>query len=465
MTLRVRDEKAERAVIGLVLAGAPASATALRQLDDADFTTKEIRWLFSVTRELFPKVGTPSAEVLLHELEDDGAESEIVEGYGRLIRQFLTDIEGLSATDLPYWIERVRKRTRARRLVETIQGTEETEGVLELLEDDRVEEAEAAWMHAGAKARALDSAADRGDYLADFEERYARVKDMIANPDKYRGIFTGIGFLDHATGGLMEQEFGMLIGKTGTGKTSSLVFMAHQAWCQGKNVVFVTIECPKPQIEYKLDSRIAGVSSTKLRLAFVPGAITEDDLRKWRRAIKRERKRRKNLFYTLDMPEGCRPADIQAQLRELSAELGVTWDQIYLDHLGLMEPNKPTEGGSTDWKNQIQLANEIKQLVRTDGHLSAWAAVQAKGNISNRKMRTASSGEVVGLYSGLTQPANLAIVISRDDDDESEGDTRMLWWSLNKSRYGGEGRKRVQYHGATCYFTDQIEDDDELGSQ
>lgn len=452
--LRLRDETSERRVVGLILAHAPGVERAMRMLGPEHFTVPAIRKLFEASKTFAPR---PSSDTVLHKLDQDGEDldefSALVERVGRSAER--------SKRDLSYYVECLQLREQARKIFWSLEGRGDDPGITGLLEDDDVAQVrERLRALASTCATSVGEAVDHGSYFQSFKERRREIREIESAPADHSGILTGIGFLDVVMGGLHQEEFGLIVGRTGEGKSTILVHLAVEALMQFKMVCYVTIEMPRRSIEHMVDSRLSRVDRDKFRRAH-ERRLTREDKAAWKRSVLREKKRRRNVtsdLWTLDLPNYCTAADIEAYVDEAESEFGAPFDLILVDHLGLMSPVNDQKGGRLSWDSMAEISNDLKFLCRRR-QTRCWAGVQAKsGSGSSASTRKSGDLDNIGLSYLISQPADAAVVMIKDDQEfDAKGIIRLR---LAKYRYGAVGAHPVTIDYSTCTVSDYEEDDD-----
>jgi replicative DNA helicase len=138
---------------------------------------------------------------------------------------------------------------------------------------DRLEQNDpfGAWEHmkrAGLeleRTRQSDSI-KRGNIKDSADERFEKYLDNQKNPNKAYGLLTGFKPLDDATHGLKGGEVLVIAGRPGSGKSISSLVIGKNAYKAGKNVLFVSIEMPKEQVELRFDASYTGLETDKIEL-------------------------------------------------------------------------------------------------------------------------------------------------------------------------------------------------------
>jgi len=245
-----------------------------------------------------------------------------------------------------------------------------------------------------------------GELLKDFEERKEIIKARMEKP--MVGIPTGVERFDRISGGIVKGELGIVIGETNIGKSIALENFALYPWERGYNVMYVNLEMPKSQVEFRADSRLAKLKYKKFRL----GDFTEKDLIKWEKTIKEYRKKRKNFFEIVCLPRSCSPLDVEREAERIQDQYGKKIDLIVVDYLNIMRPNREGKGSSKLWENQVDIAWELKEIATDfqEEGIAIWTGNQvtdeAEGTSELKKKHIKYGrgiGEVAQIVLGLVQ--------------------------------------------------------------
>jgi len=196
-----------------------------------------------------------------------------------------------------------------------------------------------------------------GDYVEDYQERKNEILYFQSNPEKL-GICTGIKIFDDLSGGIYRGELAVLMAQTGVGKTMALGNFGLNAYLRGKNILLVSLEMNKHQLQYRLDSRVAKLNHGKFRKA----SLNNNDFERWGERIKKlKEKVGDHYFEILCLPRGCTANNIQEEAEKIQNKRGKKLDLILIDYINLMSPNR-FKGNSIDWANQTETAYELATI-------------------------------------------------------------------------------------------------------
>lgn len=223
----------------------------------------------------------------------------------------------------------------------------------------------------------LTDATTSGEYLEGYESRVQVIEEKreLRETGGAVGIHTGIGAFDRMTGGVMPAEFGVVGGKPGIGKTAFLASLGVHAWReQGKNVLFVSGEMAKVDIEFRIDSMVADVLASGFRL----GTLSEIEMKRWEQTVKNERARRENFLEIVSFPKGFSVEDIEAEAMRIQDKHKKPMDLVIVDYLNILYPKTMGKGkGAKDWSSQADAVWEFKDMV-AGLKISGWSAGQIR---------------------------------------------------------------------------------------
>ena len=157
-------------------------------------------------------------------------------------------------------------------------------------------------------------------------------------------------------------------GASSSGKSLLMMNMAINAWRgsndpstgkistdNGKNILYVSLEMSKKQLEQRLD---ANISKTPHR-GIMRGHLSGEEKARWLKSLEFQREYEK-IFYILDMPRGSTMGEIEAKFESI---LGIFKpDAIFVDYLQLMKPIAGSAG--SDWLDVGKVSEEMHEFCR-----------------------------------------------------------------------------------------------------
>jgi replicative DNA helicase len=309
------------------------------------------------------------------------------------------------------------------------QGVEIVNEVFELIEKDNVEE---AILFLKKKAMSVGSVVEQ-KATSEFEEYVPRdevITDKKENPQKYLGLATGFKKFDKLVGGFFANEKSLFAAVTGTGKSTILKAMGAGVIKNNykKNVLHVTNEESKEQVEMKYDALFSGIPYNDFKRA----SISDSDRIKWKKDLE-EMKANLALgkLYIKEIPAYCNALEIENAYRELEQK-GIKIDMIVLDYLDRM---KPIEQSWSEYDESSKSAADIKELTRIL-NIPIITATQGATVLEEKQNKGKQAGNL-DVYGGKgkVHHSNTLTFVTRDGRDHSQTD-REEWqrdWFWNVS--------------------------------
>ena len=215
---------------------------------------------------------------------------------------------------------------------------------------------------------------DEGPLNESAKERARDYKELEANPDIAKGVYSGFSELDRITNGFHQGELIIIGGETGTGKSILMHNMALNAYLGkhnplnpapdpkdivgGRNVLYFSLEMPKQSQERRLDAAMANVIANEIR----DGRLSKEDKEAYFKVLKFQANYSRK-FHIVDMPRHVTPREIELKYVELKDLYGIEFDLVVIDYLGLMNANQQKE--AQDWFELGCVAEELHEFART----------------------------------------------------------------------------------------------------
>ena len=260
-------------------------------------------------------------------------------------------------------------------------------------------------------------------YTDSFKKRLSIVKKRNEDGEG-NGILTGIRAFDIMTGGLMIPEWGVIGGQPGVGKSATLGCLAVGAWRTGANVLFVSGEMPKEDIEFRMDSMLTGISSAKYRI----GNLKDSELSKWKKVIEREEGLNNSFLEIASFPRGFTVSDVEGLVSRIEDRYQKKVDLICLDYINIMTTRMGSGRYSNkDWQAQADVAWEVKAMC-AELPVRLWTAGQLKDEaIDSPKL----SLEHLKYSRAISETAPIVVGLVRTMDEDFEF---SLEWQVLKMR-------------------------------
>lgn len=228
-------------------------------------------------------------------------------------------------------------------------------------------------------------------------------------------LLTGFPAIDMVAKGLNYQEFGLILGHSGSGKTAVAVFSAIQNAKDKKKVLYLSIEEPAENICSRVYSNIFRICYTDLHKGSV---FMQDDLKE---AFSKLGEHDRQLLQNLDIHD-LRGAQgsitckyIESYLDNLYEQTGYHPDLVYIDQMDYLTTNSKFDA---EWQKYGRVAFEVDEL---SNHLiggkhkfSIWLLHQAGGKMA----KNFTNAEITG-YKGVIKPTDMALAIGRESAQSS----------------------------------------------
>lgn len=408
---------ADRKVINYMLQG-PAEINSLTREIDLKLLGEGLVPRFkplykNVSKYFLRYKAPPSYDILLDQAEDEEDTkvlSEIKDSYCK-------------SGEYAFYVDKVRERYNEfllKKLSEQIILSDEDIGVEEINQ-------EVSRIFSKIERLKKGSVLSEGGLADSAEDRYNSYKHKRDNPGQVSGVLSGYTEIDEYIYGISDSEFMVICGASSSGKSMLMMNMAINAWLgsndlrywngktfndDGKNIIYVSLEMSKEQIEHRIDANVARIRHKNL----VRATLSEDELKAWGRCLKFQSKyEKKKRFYIIDMPRGSRTIDIEGRLDAISAEFKP--DLVCIDYIGIMKPN--VEYGS-DWLGVGHVAGDVHELCRRK-NLPVISAAQRKSRDKKSKKQF-NDVEEIGRSKMIGDNSNIVLLIEKRDEEHLRED-------------------------------------------
>jgi replicative DNA helicase len=273
---------------------------------------------------------------------------------------------------------------------------------------------------------AVPSASIFQTYSERFPDRLSVMEERIRMADEgVSGIPFGVKQFDQATGGLVKPEFGVLIGRSGVGKTAALLHVGISAAKAGYNVLFVSGEMPQIDIEFRIDSYLSRVSATKFR----KGLLSQSDIDKWGHSVGMFEDETDALFVVESFPRHFSTESVERVAYAVQDRYAKKIDLILLDYINILSPvnagKKTTDRG---WESQADAVWDVKGMCSDfnggEG-VCLWTAGQLKDEALKAKELTLGDAKYSRAI-GEAAPVVLGLIQSREDQFEGTMQLQVL---------------------------------------
>lgn len=274
------------------------------------------------------------------------------------------------------------------------------------------------------------------------KERINEYQYTVDNPVRNMGVPFGYNELDNYTWGLKPSEMLVIAGASSSGKSLMMLNMAINAWKgtnspsegligrkDGRNVLYVSLEMTKPQLEKRIDANLSRVDYKNI----TRGTMTEDEKKRWMRVLDFQKSYDKN-FYILDIPRGSSVAEMEAKFETISELYNP--EIIYVDYLQLMNPSKGATG--VDWQDVGKVSEDLHEFCRKK-HIPVVTAAQRKAGSSKKGQKNYVDNvdlEDLGRSKMIGDNATVVFLIGKREDEHLREDMEI---HIVKNRDGAKG--------------------------
>jgi replicative DNA helicase len=372
----------------------------------------------------------PSYEVLEKLLDAEEEETEIID----FIRG-----ESCSANEIGFYIDRIKERYNKYLIDRLAEKAEELDSDYESLVDYNDE-----LKRIISKTERLykSDVFTEGNVTKSVDSRVDDYKYTMENPDEIRGFLSGYKELDDYTWGIKNSEMLVIGGASSSGKSMLMMNMAINAWLgsnipsegitgfnDGKNVLYISLEMSKKQLEQRVDANVANVRHRGIARA----QLTDVEEKRWLANLDFQKDYDK-VFYVLDMPRGTTMGEIEAKYENL---LGVFKpDAVFVDYLQLMKPTIGQVG--SDWLDVGRVSEELHEFCRKK-NIPVVTAAQRKAQqkkTGGKKLDDVSL-EDLGRSKMIGDNAAVVFIIANREDERLREDMEI---HIVKNRDGAKGK-------------------------
>lgn len=236
-----------------------------------------------------------------------------------------------------------------------------------------------------------NSVFSEGAIAKSTEDRINEYHWVKENPGQAVGVLSGLKSLDDYTWGIKKSEMMVIGGASSSGKSLLMMNMAINAWKgnsdvqnmkfdkNGKNVLYISLEMTKSQLEKRIDANLAHVRHRNLSR----GTLDAEEFSKYTKSLEFQAQHDKT-FYILDLPRGSTIADIESKYETI---LGLFQpDAVFVDYLQLMKPSVGATG--TDWIDVGRVSEELHEFCRKQNVAVVTAAQRKASQKSGKKKKT-----------------------------------------------------------------------------
>lgn len=348
LRLAPHSPETEEAVIGGVLADAAQYPVIAAYLKPEDFHINRLGIIWAAMGKLSARHAAIDILTVSEEIRALG-KADLFEGKQR---GFLVNLINRAPTSLHVssYGELVRRLAVRRRMLTTGDKFKELAYDESLPVETVLANAEKQWQAVKTGAYLQDKDQEMSDVIGAMLDDVIKYMDA---PELAMGVPTGFKDLDELTVGLHAGELVIVAARPGTGKTSYMLSVAHNAARGGYRVGFLSQEMNTRQIVQRLAAMETGINLQKIRF----GRLDNAEYSRFVRACGELSK----LSLMVTDTNGLTPARIRAKALNWQADGGL--DLIMIDYLQIM-----SSGGAFKPNERVgevgYFARELKQIAR-----------------------------------------------------------------------------------------------------
>ena len=248
---------------------------------------------------------------------------------------------------------------------------------------------------------------------AESIKTYCPVEELVFVENR-ETMSTGFGAVDGAAQGLGYQEYGIILGHSGSGKTAMGTYSAIHNARQRRKVLYLSIEEPAVNICNRVYSNLYRIPYTDLHRG---NPFAQQDLRTAHANMNSDDKLALSHLKIHDLRDA---APVTAQyianyLDKLYEQDGWHPDLVYIDQMDYLTTSAKFDA---DWQRYSKVAFEVddlsNHLIGGEHMFSVWLLHQAGG-----KMKRSFSNDEISGFKGILRPADMVLAIGRDTPQDS----------------------------------------------
>lgn len=256
----------------------------------------------------------------------------------------------------------------------------------------------------------------------DFSNDGNRLFDYIHENTKV--VSTGIDVLDKEIGGgWHEKTLSLLIAPSNVGKTLCKCSFATNAFLSGKNVLYVTMEMSEEEISKRIYANVANISMQDLSVV-----SKEQFLEGYKALIGRT-----NRLFIKEYPTASASANtLRKLLKDLKMKQKFTPDVIFVDYVGIMQPNHVGTGDNTNVKYKT-ITEELRGLA-VEQQVAVVSSNQTnRGGYGKAEVDLTDTADSIG----QVMTADVILTIGQDNEMRDNGRYNFI---TSKNRFNRRGR-------------------------
>ena len=439
------NDEAEQAILGCVMIDENAPVTILSELTPDDFYSGAHKLIFTAMQSLAQEDKPVDIVTLVQEVETMGC----MEKVGGIT--YLTDLSNFvpSADNYKHYLAIVKKNSLLRRLI-AVSGKiadnafegDPADNALELAESEIY-----ALSEKRDRSTLVDIKEAVGQAVEEMEYKFARPKEEVNIPIKYRG-------LNYILNGFHRTDLVLIAARPGQGKTSIGMNLITDAALDTRRTTAAgapdpykcavfSLEMSAVQLANRMLASVAKVDMGKM----LKGNLQPDEWKK----IAHARKKLSAAKIFIDDSSLTTPVEILSKCRRLKRELGGL-DLVMVDYLQLMSSGKRSDNRQQEvadiTRNMKIAAKELNVPILL---LSQMSREVEKRNTKEPQMSDLRES------GAIEQDADIIMFIYRphkETDNVSDEEKSRVEIHIAKHRNGTTGKVPLRWRGSHVSFED-----------
>lgn len=283
-----------------------------------------------------------------------------------------------------------------------------------------------------------------------MQETYSEMEKKLAG--EIQPIKSGFYDIDDKTGGFNEDEFIVVGGRPGSGKTGfALKAAANMSREQPKDIYYFSLEMNAEQLCRRLIAQESRIEGTVLKQ---PKMMREDDWVKVSLAMAQYEKEQSNL-YICDKKK-MDVLDVAASIRRFIATTGSNPGAIFIDHIHILAGTE--EGANDEYAKITKASRFLKEISsKEDGFgCPVFGLAQLNRGVDARTNRRPMMSDLRA-SGALEQDADFVFLLYRDEYyNEDTPDKGIAELNIAKGRDTGTGVIKLLFNSQFAEFKNLV---------
>ena len=282
-----------------------------------------------------------------------------------------------------------------------------------------------------------------------MQETYSEMEKKLSG--EIQSIKTGFYDVDDKSGGFNEDEFIVVGGRPGSGKTGfALKAAANMSREQPKDIYYFSLEMNAEQLCRRLIAQESRIEGTVLKQ---PKMMREDDWVKVSLAMAQYEKEQSSL-YICDKKK-MDVLDVAASIRSFIATTGGNPGAIFIDHIHILAGTE--EGANDEYAKITKASRFLKEISSKDGFgCPVFGLAQLNRGVDARTNRRPMMSDLRA-SGALEQDADFVFLLYRDEYyNEDTPDKGIAELNIAKGRDTGTGVIKLLFDSQFAEFKNLV---------